>query len=118
MSIMIWNYRRELGPNFEKIVAKLVSKHSPTILIVTKTRVEGNRDKEIMDWLPFDEAIHADTAGYSGRIWLLWNSDTVEVSKLVATEQEIHAQVKVSNSNSYLISTIYACPRYAERRLL
>ena len=50
---------------------------------------------------------------------MLWNSDRVEINPLSNTEQEIHAVVKVLNSNSsWLISTIYASPRSTERHIL
>lgn len=39
----------------------------------------GERAKDITDRLPFDGAIHADTIGYSGGIWILWNSNVMEV---------------------------------------
>lgn len=90
----------------------LVRDFTPTILIVTKTRVGGSRTKEIMDRLPFNGAIHVDTVGYTGGIWLLWNSDVVEITQLASTEQEIHALVQVSSSSlSWIIYTIYASPR-------
>uniref|UniRef100_A0A2N9IFC0 CCHC-type domain-containing protein n=1 Tax=Fagus sylvatica TaxID=28930 RepID=A0A2N9IFC0_FAGSY len=119
MNIILWNCRGALNPNFRRSIADLVSCHSPSLLIVTETRVGGDRAKEITDTLPFDGAIHADTIGYAGGLWLLWNSAVVDVSVLAATEQEIHAVVKVRSSNfSWLLSAIYASPRFLERKVL
>ena len=43
----------------------------------------------------------------------------MEVSTLASTEQEIHAVVKVLNSNlSWLFTVVYASPRTAERHIL
>ncbi|XP_075633671.1 uncharacterized protein LOC142606161 [Castanea sativa] len=84
-----------------------------------ETRLGGDRTKEITDRLPFDGAIHTDTIGYAGGLWLLWNSDKVEVEWLAKTEQEIHVEVKVLSSNlAWLFSTIYASPRSEERCIL
>ena len=69
-------------------------------MIITETRVGGERAKDIIDRLPFDGAIHSDTVGYSGGIWLLWNLDTVEVIQLAKMEQEIHVLIKVHASDS------------------
>ena len=44
-----------------------------------ETRVGGDKAKEIIDRLPFDGAIRAETIGYASGIWLLWNSDRVTV---------------------------------------
>ena len=79
----------------------------------------GERTKDITDRLPFDGGIHSDTIGYCEGIWLLWKSDTVEITQLAKTEQEIHIVVKVHNSNlSWLLSYIYASPHLEERKLL
>lgn len=88
-------------------------------MIITKTRVGGERAKDITDRLPFDGTIHSDTVGYSGGIWLLWNSDTVEVIQLAKTKQGIHVVIKVrALESSWLLSSIYASPRFKERKLL
>ncbi|XP_065639085.1 uncharacterized protein LOC136071559 [Quercus suber] len=69
--------------------------------------------------MPFDGAIHTNTIGFSGGLWLLWNSDFVEVELLAKTEQEIHIEVQVCNSNlTWLFSAIYANPRSEERSIL
>ena len=71
------------------------------------------------DRLPFDGALHVNTIGYSGGIWVLWKSNAVEVTQLAKTEQEIHVLVKVCALNSsWIISAIYASPRLEERKLL
>ncbi|XP_050242062.1 uncharacterized protein LOC126691020 [Quercus robur] len=84
-----------------------------------ETRVGGERAKELIDRLPFDGEIHTDSMGYAGGLWVLWNSDRVEVSSLANIEQEIHIMVKVRFSNaSWLFSTVYASPRNVERQVL
>ena len=119
MNVIIWNCRGELKPIFQNRVRKLVQNHNLAILVVMKTRVGGKRAKELTDRLPFDGAIHTDTIGYAGGLWVLWNSDRVEVSSLANTEQEIHIMVKVRFTNaSWLFSAIYASPRNVERQVL
>ena len=50
---------------------------------------------------------------------MLWNSDRVEVTLLSSTEQEIHAIVKVRNSNSsWMFTAVYASPRTTERHFV
>ena len=86
MKIILWNCRGALNLRFHTVLTELINAHSPSIVIVTETRVGGERAKEITSRLPFDEALHADTVGYSGGIWVLWNSDEVEVTQLAKTE--------------------------------
>nr|XP_023927904.1 uncharacterized protein LOC112039281 [Quercus suber] len=66
-----------------------------SIFVVTETHIGGDRARDITDRLPFDGAIHTETIGRIGGLWLLWNSDRVEVSFLASSEQEIHSTVKV-----------------------
>ncbi|XP_050259191.1 uncharacterized protein LOC126704213 [Quercus robur] len=82
-------------------------------------RIGSDRAREITDRLPFDGAIHTDTIGFTGGLWMLWHSDRVEVNPLATTEQEIHAVIKVISSNSdWLFTAVYASPRSAERQIL
>ena len=97
----------------------LVDWHSPILMVITETRMSGARADEIIEALPFDGYVVADTIGFAGGIWMLWRSDLVHVDVLAATEQEIHALIQVrSQSFSWLISAIYASPRFEERCML
>ena len=119
MNVIIWNCRGALKPTFLGHVRELIHIHNPAILVLMETKVGGEWAKEIIDRLPFDGVIHTDTIGYAGGLWMLWNSDKVEVKLLSSTKQEIHAMVKVMNSNfSWLFTAIYASPRSAERHIL
>ena len=87
MNIIVWNSRGVLKPNFQNHVRKLARIHSPTILVIMETKLSGARAKEITDRLPFDGIIHTETVRFTGGLWLLWNSDLVEVVHLANTEQ-------------------------------
>ena len=77
MNIIIWNCRGALKPSFQRYVRELIRCHNPAILVVMETRIEGDRAREITDRLPFDGAIHMETIGYKGGLWMLWNSNRV-----------------------------------------
>ena len=61
--------------------------HDPAILVVMETHVGGDRAKGITSLLLFDGAIHTDTIGYSGNLWVLWNADRVDIALLSNTKQ-------------------------------
>ena len=71
MNMLIWNCQGALNPNFHSIVTGMVSSHSPTIMIITKTKTSSERAKGIADRLPFDGAIFANTIGLTSGLWLL-----------------------------------------------
>ena len=119
MKIIIWNSRGTLKPNFQIYIRDLVQNHDPAIMVIMETKLSGVKAKVITNRLPFDGAIHTKTIGYAGGLWLLWNSDRVEVKALANTEQEIHVEVKVRPSNfTWILFAIYASPKCEERRIL
>ena len=86
MNIIIWNSRGALKPKFQSHVRELAQRHDLTIFIIMETKLGGDRAREITDRLSFDGAIHTDTIGYASRLWLLWNSDKVDIQSLANTE--------------------------------
>ncbi|KAK9984570.1 hypothetical protein SO802_034095 [Lithocarpus litseifolius] len=83
-----------LKPSFQTHVRELVRNHNPAILVLMETRVGGERAREISGRLPYDNAIHTNTIEYAGGLWMLWNSNRVDVTLLASTEQEIHTIIK------------------------
>ncbi|XP_075670362.1 uncharacterized protein LOC142640157 [Castanea sativa] len=119
MNIIAWNCRGDLKPNFQAHVRDLIRNHDPVMFMVMETRIGGIRAKEKTDCLPLDGAIHTNTIGYAGGLWLVWNTDKVGVSLLSKIEQEIHVSVKVRSLDStYFFSAIYASPQLGERCVL
>ena len=119
MNILLWNCRVALNVDFKMKVFEMMVSHHPTIMVINKIKVGGDRAARIIEDLPFDGFFATDTIGYAGGLWLLWKTEEVEVFILSSTEQEIHATVKVHCSNiSWFISPVYASPRLNERRIL
>ena len=85
MNIMIWNSRGALKPSFQNYIHDLSRRHDPAILVVMETKLGGSRAKEVTNRLPFDGAIHSETIGFIGGLWLLWNEDKVEIEELAKT---------------------------------
>ena len=119
MNILVWNCRGAMKPKFRKTVMDLVAWHDPILMVITETRLSGARANEIIEGLPFDGVAVADTIGFVGGIWMLWRADRIQVDVLTTMEQEIHALIQVrAHTFNWLISAIYANPRFAERCVL
>ena len=86
MNSIIWNCRGACKPSFQKHIGELVRSYNPAILVIMETRVGGDRAKGIIDRLPFDGSTHTDSIGFAGGIWMLWDSERVDVSPLASTE--------------------------------
>lgn len=48
-------------------------------MVIMEILLGVKRAREIIDRLPFNGAIHIETIGFIGGLWLLWNSDMVEI---------------------------------------
>ena len=108
-----------MKPEFRKTVMDLVDWHDPILMVITETRLFGAKANEIIEGLPFDGVVVADTIGFVGGIWMLWRADRIQVDVLTTMEQEIHALIQVrAHTFNWLISAIYANPRFAERCVL
>lgn len=119
MNVIAWNCRGALKALFIKHASDLANNHNLAIMIIMETRIGGERAKEITDKLPFDGAIHTNTIGYVGGLWLIWNTEKVHVTQLAKSEQEIHISVKVISSNlDYILIAIYDNPKFRERCIL
>lgn len=119
MNILIWNSKGALKPSFQPYIHELSRWHYLAILVVMETKFGGSKAKEVTNRLPFDEAIHTETIGFTGGLWLLWNEDKVEIEELAKTTHEIHVEVKVRAPNlSWIFFAIYASPRSEERCIL
>ena len=51
----------------------MVANHRPSIMVITETKVGGERAEKIIEGFPFDGFITTDTIGYAGGLWILWN---------------------------------------------
>ena len=120
INTLIWNCRGALSPSFCNNIKDMVRihSHSLAIMIIMETKVCGDRARWIVDRLPMDGAIIANSIGLLDGLWLLWDSNQVEVIELSLIEQEIHATVSFSSKPPWLLSAIYGSPRFAERCLL
>lgn len=97
----------------------LVRIYKPEILIVSDTRLSGNKVHDQALKLPFNRFLSVDARGYNGGMILLWNDFNIRIAHIVSVEQELHVDIQVSPNNpSWLRSTIYASPRLKDRIVL
>ena len=86
MNILMWNCKGALNPDFKRRIFEMTVNHRPSIMVITETRVGGDRAEDIISGLPFDGFITTDTIGYASGLWVLWNKDDVDISLLVSIE--------------------------------
>uniref|UniRef100_A0A2N9G3W3 CCHC-type domain-containing protein n=1 Tax=Fagus sylvatica TaxID=28930 RepID=A0A2N9G3W3_FAGSY len=81
VNILTWNCRGVLNPCFHKALLDTLQINNPEILILTKTRLGGDRAVELARSFPFDGFLCTNTIGFAGGIWILWKTKAVELNK-------------------------------------
>ena len=72
VNILTWNCRGVLNPCFRKALLDTLNINSPEILILTKTRLRGDRAVELARSFPFNGFLCTNTIGFADGIWILW----------------------------------------------
>ena len=114
IKILVWNCRGAGNSNFRRNFLNLNRLHRPSIVVIMETRISSARANDLSFNLGFDSVCHSDVNGFSGGIWILWNSDETNLDILLVTDQAI--QVCASNLDFvWLFSTIYVNPNLSTR---
>lgn len=72
-----------------------MNEHQPYLVVITETRIGGDRGREICESLGLPKFEISEPVGFAGGIWLLWNDLEVCCDILSVTQQEIHTFVQV-----------------------
>ena len=68
MNILLWNCRGALNGDFKRRVFEMAVNHFPSIMVITDTRVGGDKAAKIIEDLPFDGFFVTETIGYAGGV--------------------------------------------------
>lgn len=104
------------------MILKLTHLNPSAPSFIAETRVSGSQAERLFRSLGYNDMHIVDAVGFSGRLWMIWNSDQVTIFLMPDGTQAIHAVCKVTcpnqNTLRWLISGIYANPRLSNRKLL
>lgn len=119
MNFICWNCRGAASKTFPGRVRDLVYGRNISVLILLETRVSGVKADRVISRLGFDNWIRLEATGYAGGIWILWQSNEINLKYLGSSTQFIHAHVTVrSQAKSFLLTCVYAEPCTALRQQL
>ena len=86
MYMLFWNCWGVIYPTFCNVVSDIIRRHFPTIMIITETKLNADRAKEIIDRHPLDGVIITNSIGLYGGLWVLWDFVQVELAELSSTK--------------------------------
>lgn len=118
INILAWNVRGAGNAEFRRSFFDLIGRHKPNVVLLTETRVGGDRASSIINSLGFPRHYKVDPMGYAGGIWLLWNDEQINMHVEGHTFQEMNAVAEVSPTTCALLSFIYGSPIRDRRKVL
>ena len=113
----MWNVRGAGKKLFPKTVSDMRMMHNFDVLAVLEPRISGIKATRVIQRLGFSDNFVVEADGFSGGIWLLWNSNKVKLQVIANSKQTITAIV-ADNSNYWVFTVVYASPSVAIRRNL
>lgn len=101
--------------DFRRDFRDMKNSHNPDLVILTKTRLSGDRASSIISNLGFEGFFKVDAMGFSRGIWVLWNPHKTFVDFISSSFHEILLTVKVNNKTS-LLTALYGSTYFAVRK--
>ncbi|KAI9124099.1 hypothetical protein K1719_005399 [Acacia pycnantha] len=95
--------------SFATVRRDLKYRYKVDVVVILEPRVSGNPATKIIKSWGFKYSVRVEAVGFSGGIWLLWNSDDLGVDVLTKEEQFIHCRLKLG-CKEMLFTTVYASP--------
>ncbi|XP_061364993.1 uncharacterized protein LOC133308390 [Gastrolobium bilobum] len=118
MSILIWNCRGAANSKIGRTLKLFVDKNDVGIVILLETRSKSDKCNSILKKLKFGKAIFEEANGFSGGLWVIWDSRKFMVQLISQSTQYIHMKIEYNHFESFLCTAIYASPREEQRQLM
>lgn len=118
MKIVVWNCRGASRPSFIRVTRDLIRSHQPTILAILETRLLSFQASGIISQLGFSDSICVDPEGFSGGLYLLWNSSGVDVQAVSESRLAVHAVITAQLQEPWILSTVYNSSNPTIRKLV
>lgn len=75
-----------------------------------ETWVDSNVANKIIDKTNLSDKIIVEVVGFSGGIWVLWDSTKIKLEAISLDEQIINLIATMDGGKSFLMSAVYASP--------
>ncbi|XVE96968.1 hypothetical protein REPUB_Repub02eG0269900 [Reevesia pubescens] len=117
MPVLFWNSRGAGSSSFLSHARELITMHRPSIAIFVEPRISGVKADKMISRLRFDFSTKVDARGFSGGIWVLWNSVVGQVQVMKKSDQYITLFIDNNISSPWALTAVYASPVPTTREL-
>ncbi|KAL7254943.1 hypothetical protein ACSBR1_009157 [Camellia fascicularis] len=118
LKILIWNCRGAGNNTFRRNMCELLQTHKPGILVLLETKVTYSSTGNFFSNMGLLAATIVDPVGCSGGIWLIWDTDQVNVRASVVSNQYIQATIHKEDYEEWVFNAVYASPNPSLREAL
>lgn len=108
--IIVWNCRGVGSRCAIQHLLLLLRSNNPDILILEETRVQSTYITNFISKTNFDAYLVVEARGFSGGIWVLWDSSKVHLEPISFDDQIMNILVYQRDKVNWLLSAIYASP--------
>ncbi|KAL7213994.1 hypothetical protein ACSBR1_026425 [Camellia fascicularis] len=117
-NILSWNCRGSGNNAFKRNMKELVRNHHPGIIILLEPKIPFSSKGNFFNNLGYTAASILDPVGRAGGIWMLWDTEQVNVRASVISNQVIQATIHKEDYEEWVISAVYASPNPSNREAL
>ncbi|XP_062021276.1 uncharacterized protein LOC133737799 [Rosa rugosa] len=110
IKLIFWNSRGAGSEKFRSDIVDLVNLHSIDILVICEPRIQFRKASDTLLSLRFTDYKIVEANGFSGGIWLFWDSSKINVDFIDSTSQSITTKITIPNGPSWLLTSLYASP--------
>ncbi|XP_061357706.1 uncharacterized protein LOC133302012, partial [Gastrolobium bilobum] len=86
--------------SFPPLIRDLSHRYNIKVMALLETRLSGVMEDRAIQRLGFSGYFHRDAVGFSGGIWVLWNTDEVSMDVLFSHRQLVHTNICWSTRNA------------------
>ncbi|KAI8013993.1 hypothetical protein LOK49_LG05G00296 [Camellia lanceoleosa] len=110
LKLLIWNCRGAGNKTFKHNLVEILRSHKLEILIVMETKVAFSKMGNFFNRLGFTASTIVDPIGRVGGIWILWDTNHVNVRASSVGPQVIHATIHKEDYEEWVLAAVYASP--------
>lgn len=116
-NVICWNCRGAASKHFHIICNDLCREYKVDIMVILEPRCSGDRADKVIDRMRFDSSWRMEARGYSGGIWILWNSGKFKVYAVDEMDQCITVKVSTGDED-FMLSCVYGSTSMKTREKL
>lgn len=116
MNFISWNCRGTASKWFTSLVKDLRREYNASLIFLLETHTSGEKAVKLARKTGLAGNFIVDARGQAGGIWCLWDEAQWQVNVIDSSNQFVHLQVTWKRSISWLMTAVYASPRYVSRQ--